>query len=563
MLHILKEVIGRYKKRTRGLFRFIIDYKVLLFSLAYMLFTYLSINLLRNIGQRETMGLFFLLLILTAFFFLKILVLRNMTKDSKAKDSLKKSVHKYVHFFVLALSLVLTASFVLLRIMPILGNERQVQKNHPSFTNQLLSFEAYITEEPDKRYRNQQLLLRQLQDIAVNGDTLDRNHGYILTRVENYREFSVGQVCTFKGELVQPENFDDFDYQTFLKNQKVFYILDNPSYTCSDIQQRRAGNPLRNSLIDLKEGVVAEVDKNLHEPYSTLLSGILFGKRRRLERDFQENIRTAGISHVITASGYNITILIIMINKALFFLPKKAKVITCLLLIWCFAIFTGLSNSIIRACIMNTLSLVALLFGRDSRIHISLPLASAIFVLLDPLIILNVGFLLSISAILGLVYISPILKSAKDTAILKIKKEFKIRLEMKFLDDYIFPTLSCTIATLPISINTFETFTIWSVPVNAVVLPVIESTMLWGVLSLLTSTVHRPLSALFFTTVNLQLKYLEYIVDIVGDTTFGSWEISPRISALFAFLSLFLIALLLIYFYPIDNERYNHYLKNN
>ena len=563
MLHTLKQVTKRYKTRILGLFRFIVDYKVLFFSIIFMLATYLGINILRNIDQGVTMGLFFLLPVLSLLLFGQILLLRNIAKSQKEEGETKEGVHKYVHFFVLSLFLALTGLLVLFRIDPIIANERKIKESSVSFTDELVSFEAYVAYEPDKRYRIQQLHLRQLQDIVVEDENLSMEHGYILTRVENYRKFSVGQVCKFRGQLVQPENFADFDYITFLKNQKVFYILDNPTYTCFDLDQRRAGNPFRNFLIDLKEEIVEIIDENLQEPYSTLLAGILFGKKRRLERNFEQNIRKAGIGHVITASGYNITVLIIMINKVLFFLPKKAKVISCLLLIWCFAIFTGLSNSIIRACIMNSLSLVALLFGRDSRVHISLPLASAIFVFLDPLIILNVGFILSISAILGLVYISPILVSIKEVIIKKIKSKFDQRVKLKFLDDYIFPTLSCTIGTLPVSIHTFETFTIWSVPVNAIVLPVIESTMLWGALFLILSTIHTPLSSFFLTIASLQLRYLEYVINIVGEIPYGFWEIGSLMSFLVGFLSLFVIIMALIYFYPIDNERYNYYLKNN
>jgi competence protein ComEC len=214
--------------------------------------------------------------------------------------------------------------------------------------------------------------------------------------------------------------------------------------------------------------------------------------------------------------------------------------------------FMGLGNSIIRACIMNTLSLIAVLFGRDNKIHISLPFTAAIFVFLDPLIVLNVGFLLSISAILGLVYISPILKFTKE----KITKNFK------FFEDYVFPTLSCTIGTLPVAIFTFKTFSIWSVLVNTLVLPVVEGTMLWGALSLLFSKIHPPLSNLFFTVVNLQLKYLEAVVNKVGSLGFGSWEVSENISVIIAIFSLLFILSLVIYFYPIDNEEYNYYLKN-
>jgi competence protein ComEC len=552
MLHALKEVSDRYVKRVRGLFRYIFDYKILFFSILYILFSFLGLKILRNIEEIPTMGLFSVLILLLLFFFFGFLLLRNILEKANREDSSRNSTRKGVHFFGMFVFLLLIVLVVGVRIIPLVAKEKEVQEYIPRFTNEFVSFEAYVVDEADKKYRTQQLKLKQLQDVSQNGQILDKEHGYILARVENYRKFSIGQVCEFKGTLVEPENFADFDYITYLKNQKIFYILDNPTFTCFDIEDRRGGSTVRNTLVDLKESMVELVDKSLHEPYSSLLAGILFGKKRRLETKFEENLRVGGISHVITASGYNITILILMINKMLFFLPKRFKVISCLALIWCFAMFMGLGNSIIRACIMNTLSLIAVLFGRDNKIHISLPFTAAIFVFLDPLIVLNVGFLLSISAILGLVYISPILKFTKE----KITKNFK------FFEDYVFPTLSCTIGTLPVAIFTFKTFSIWSVLVNTLVLPVIEGTMLWGALSLLFSKIHTPLSNLFFTVVNLQLKYLEAVVNKVGSLGFGSWEVSENISVIIAISSLLFILSTVIYFYPIDNEEYNYYLKN-
>ena len=553
VLYALKGVCLTYLRRVRGLLKYIIDYKILLFSILYILFTFLAFKVLRNMSREGTMGLVFISFSLSSFFLLSFLLLRNISKDADGLNSSENTVHKYVHFFGLGIFVCSIVILVTARTLPILEKERVIEEDMASFTNEYVFFEAYMAEEADKKYRNQHIKLKQLQDISVNGQILDKNHGFILTRVDNYENFSIGQVCKFKGTLIEPENLSDFDYKAYLRNQRIFFILDNPTYACFNVGERRAGNSIRNFLSDLKENIVSKIDEELHEPHSSLLAGILFGKKRRMERDFQENIRVAGVSHVITASGYNITILIIMVNRMLFFLPKKAKVMSCMILIWCFAMFAGLGNSIIRACIMNTLSLVAVLFGRDNRIHISLPFASAVFVFLDPLIVLNVGFLLSISAILGLVYISPILAGLKE----KFTKKFK------FVDNYIFPTLSCTIGTLPVSILTFKTFTVWSVPVNAFVLPVVESTMLWGVLSLLFTNIHNPLSKFFFTIVTLQLKYLEYIVNRVGDMGFGSWEITENIAVIVAIGVLLLILLSVIYLYPIDNEKYNYYLKNN
>jgi len=553
MLHALKGGCLTYIKRVKGLLRYIVDYKILLFSILYILFTFLVFKVLRNMSREITMGLVLVSSSLFLFFLLGFLLLRNISREKGRLQSLVNTVHKYVHFFGMGVFVFSIVILVMVRTLPVLEKERMIEGGKASFTDEYIFFEGYVTEEADKKYRNQHIELKQLQDIRANGEILDKNHGFILARVDNYEKFSIGQVCKFKGTLIEPENFSDFDYKVYLKNQRMFLILDNPTYVCFDVADRREGSFIRNFLVDMKENLMIRIDKKLHEPYSSLLVGILFGKERRMEKDFQEDIRIAGVSHIVTASGYNITVLIIMINKMLLFLPKKGKVVSCMVLIWCFAMFAGLGNSIIRACIMNTLSLVAVLFGRDNRIHISLPFASAVFVIIDPLIVLNVGFLLSVSAVFGLVYISPILISIKE----KFTKKFK------FVDNYIFPTLSCTIGTLPISVLTFKTFTIWSVLANALVLPVVEGTMLWGVLSLLFTNIHNPLSKFFFTVVTLQLKYFEYIVNRVGNIGFGSWEITENIAVIVAIGVVSLIFLFVIYRYPIENEKYNYYLKNN
>jgi ComEC/Rec2-related protein len=493
------------------------------------------------------------------------LFLRNILKEKRKGKTYGRALKKVVHFFGMGNLLLLTALIALARVGPLLQNEKEISALREGFTEGRISFEGYIQGESDKRYRIQQLEVVQLEDIFVRGKILDKKHGYILVRPDNYEKFSVGQVCRFNGLLVEPENFDDFDYNTYLKNQRIFFILDNPTYYCFDPNLRRAGNPLVNFLNDFKENLIADIDTLLQEPYSSVLVGMLFGKRRRLQREFQESIRVAGVSHVITASGYNITILIVMVNKFFLFLPKRIKTLLCFVFIWLFAIFSGFGNSIVRACIMNSLSLVALLFGRENRIHISLPLACAIFVFLDPLIVLNVGFFLSISAILGLVYISPILLSIKETVLKNVCRRLKRRYKPKrsFAQEYIFPTLSCTIGTLPVAILTFKTFSIWAIPVNTLLLPIIEGTMLWGVLSVLFLKLHHSLSNFLFLGVTSQLKYLEYIVESVGELAFGSWEISEGLAKTLSFSAFLIIILIVIYFYPIDNEKYNYYLKDN
>jgi len=564
MLHRLKSILERFKNRFWGLLRYIMDYKILLFSLIYIFSTYIYLKLLRNIEGGVTIGWFLFCLVIFLFLFIRFLPLRNIKKGTVTVEEEERATRRIVHFFGIWLLPVIATSLSFVRVAPILAKEAILAEESFGFTDERVFFEGYVYDEPDKKYIKQTLNIKQLQGISIEGQILSKNHGYILTRVDNYENFRVGQVCSFSGTLVEPENFDDFDYKQYLHNQKVFYILEDPTYDCLPLDKKRVGNPIKNILIDFKNDLIEKIDNSLHEHSSSLLAGILFGQDRRLEKEFEEKTRITGVSHITAASGYNITILVIAVNKLLFFFPKKIKIVLSLVVIWCFALLSGLSSSIIRACIMSSLSLIAIFFGRESVVHITTPLVCLIFVFLDPLIILDIGFTLSVSAILGLTYISPIFEKAKEVVIKKLTKEKKASgLKLQFLDDYILPTLSCTISTLPVSVFNFKTLSMWSLPVNAVVLPVVEGTMLWGVLSLGFYKIHKGLSQFLFTVVDLQLKFFEYVVNLIGGLGVGYWELSSLASTFISICIFSVIFLSVIYFYPIENEQYNYYLKNS
>ena len=109
------------------------------------------------------------------------------------------------------------------------------------------------------------------------------------------------------------------------------------------------------------------------------------------------------------------------------------------------------------------------------------------------------------------------------------------------------------IATLPISIFTFKTFSVWAVVANTLVLPVIESTMLFGALGLVLS------SSFLMYIVDLQLKYVEIVVRLIGASGVGYWNLIDG-KAISIVISVCII-LFCIYYYPVGDEDSNYYLK--
>lgn len=527
MFHCIKILFQRFV----SLVVYVWEYKIILMSVLHVFFLSLGIHFLRNNLSMLTIGFLYFVFSILLFFVIYFCIAKR-AKDinfiNKDNRDTSERIRVGVSIFVFIL---LIAIFCLIQSRVVVNKEKIVSNIETGFTSGYTKFGGYIFSEPIQKHTYQNLEVRPLQDSDIKGN--------ILIKTEKFEKFKIGDICNFSGKLSEPRNSDKFDYKNFLKNKNIYFLMEYPKIECNDFKKNYI---LRRSLVDIKQKIIKKVEKYLKEPQLSLFVGILMGENRLFSKSLDFYIRIAGISHIVAASGYNITILLIVSNIVLRFLPKNMKIVISITLIWLFCLLSGVSASIVRACIMASISLIGLLFGRKGSIHTVFSFCIFLFVFFKPKIIFDVGFQLSCCATGSLIYLFPSIINA-----------FKIKTKEGFLVDTVLTTVSCTIATLPISIFTFKTFSIWSIFANGMILPVIESTMLFGVLGLLFS------NKFLMFIVDLQLKYVEIIVRLIGNCDFGYKELEDGkwISiALIVFIILFSM-----YFYPVGDENSNYYTK--
>lgn len=531
MFHPLKI----FTQRFVSLFAYIWDYKIILVSVLHLFFILLGIPFLRNNWSVVTIGLFYIFgCVLLTITMALCISKREKDKNFVGRDDRgwKERVRQSMSIFLLALFI---GAFGLACSCRLVNKEKIVSNIATGFTSSYTKFDGVVVSEPAQKHSYQNLEVSPLQ----GSDTELKIPGNILIKVEKFQKFEVGDVCKISGTLVEPKNSENFDYKKFLKNKGIYFLMEYPKMECENFSKKYI---LRRWLVDLKQKVIKNVEKYLNEPQSSLFVGILMGEDRLFSGSFDSYIRIAGISHIVAASGYNVTILLIVLNSFLRFLPKRLRIAISIMLIWCFCLLSGVSASIVRACIMASITLVGLLWGRKGSIHVVFFLCIFIFVLFNPKIVFDVGFQLSCCATGGLIYLLPSITNA-----------LKISSKEGFFVDTVLTTISCTITTLPISIFTFQTFSMWSVVANTLVLPVIESTMLFGALGLVLS------SHFLMYVVNLQLKYVEIVVQLIGSSGFGYWNLVDG-GVISVCIAIFIV-LFCIYFYPVGDEGSNYYLK--
>ncbi len=141
---------------------------------------------------------------------------------------------------------------------------------------------------------------------------------------------------------------------------------------------------------------------------SGLLSAMVVGDRSGLDDTTTQNYRTTGLGHILAISGLHIGIVVVLLNflfGVLKLWDRRGRVVFSVVVIvalWCYAVFSGMAVSVQRAAIMFTLYQLALLSNRSGTSINTLCGSAVLIILLDPLVLWDVGFQLSYGAMLGI-----------------------------------------------------------------------------------------------------------------------------------------------------------------
>lgn len=320
--------------------------------------------------------------------------------------------------------------------------------------------------------------------------------------------------CRAFGSVVEPKNGDDFNYKNYLNSKNIFLLMINPKMECTSQKN------LKRKLIEMRQTVEEGVRKNMVEPQASLLIGILFGENLSFDPKFDQAIRVSGLSHVVAASGYNVTIVVGLIESAFFFLKSKTKKIISIPFIWIYAFMTGFAMSMVRASLMTTVGIISQSIKLGISPKTVFYLSVALLIIINPLTIFDLGFQLSVCATFGLMFISP-----------SIEYLFKIKW-------FPYSTFSCIIATLPVTLLNFKTFTPYSLLANMLVLPFIEPVMILGIVGIF----FKPVLFLAWGS----LKYMEIVCLKINQLPFAKVEISPVLGIVLSVLTILLIFLCIL-----------------
>jgi competence protein ComEC len=317
-----------------------------------------------------------------------------------------------------------------------------------------------------------------------------------------------GQRIKVRGNLYQPKPATHpgaFDFQAFLARQRAFSglrgnLVEEPKETpwgWWQIRQRIARAQVR----------------PLGSPAGPLVSSMVLGQRAvDLSQDVRDRFRQAGLSHVLAASGFQVSLLLGVVLTLTRNLGRRVRLGLGGAILLIYVGLTGVQPSVMRAALMGAGVLIALSAERKIKPLGLLLLVAALLLLFNPLWIWDLGFQLSFLATLGLIVTVPAITQRLDWLPPAIATLIAV-------------PLAASLWTLPLLIYVFNTVATYSLIVNIISTPLISLISLGGMLSAVAALIFPPAGSAIAWLLDYPTQALLWLVEFFTRLPGNSWAV--------------------------------------
>jgi competence protein ComEC len=307
--------------------------------------------------------------------------------------------------------------------------------------------------------------------------------GAVRVRGPRYPVYGYGDRLQVHGDLETPPVLEGFNYRDYLAHKGLH----------SQISYFRGGERLssgegsfwKRAMLNFKGEAQATIGRILPEPEASLLVGILLGSEGGIPPDVKDEFKTTGTSHVIAISGFNITIVIALLMATVGWIVPNRRMAAAIAIIGvvAYTLLVGADAAVVRAAIMGIIVVFGVIVGRKGVAYNSLAAAIIVMTALNPYVLWDAGFQLSVAATLGLVVYGGRFERAAQRVLERRLSTERATWVVKWMSEMLLLTLAAQILVTPLIVKHFGQVSLISLLSNALVLPIQTGVRLlvhWG-----------------------------------------------------------------------------------
>ena len=247
--------------------------------------------------------------------------------------------------------------------------------------------------------------------------------------------------------------------------------------------------------------------RSFHGDSKNLVAGLSAGIDDGLSQQLLESMKATGLTHLTAVSGANCAIVLglvwlilrrLKVGRGIRFLISEIALFGYVLLV-------GYQASVLRAAFMMSVVLFAFEFGRRVWVPAALGLGSVVLLIIDPWLVIDYGFWLSVLATLGLVLLTPRISEYLES---KMPKPIALGLAA---------TVSAQLWCLPLLIQLQGGFTTYSVLANLLVEPCVPIITVLGLLGTVAGPFVPPIGNACFTFAGIPAGWIVWVANSLSE----------------------------------------------
>lgn len=308
-----------------------------------------------------------------------------------------------------------------------------------------------------------------------------------------------GQTVTGEMRFSNAARIRDEDVSTF--TSKGVFLL---AYSRGELAvgEGTRGSP-RWYPVRLGRAMAGRIQALFHDDAAGFLTAILTGDRGEVSEEAYAALTEAGLSHILAVSGMHCGFFMALLGFLV--QNRRLQALLGVPLLAFYAALTGGSPSVLRACVMLSLPMLAVLVRRESDGPTSLLTALFLILLANPFAAASVSLQLSFAAMAGILWLTP--KLYKFLAGEKGREKIWERMA-RFLAASVSASMGAMVFTVPLVAHYFGNLVLIA-PLSALLCLWAASIAFgFGMAAVMASFLAPPLGALLAIPAGLAAEYI-------------------------------------------------------
>jgi competence protein ComEC len=294
--------------------------------------------------------------------------------------------------------------------------------SHFSYVPHAVTYVIIVDEQPVERSKSFKIRTRVISCIDSSNQThpstgklllyISKNE---LNQLPNYGDVLLIEAYRIQ-EVSPPKNPGEFNYKRYLAFNHIYHQAYLKQEGIRNTQLNY-GSKILSQIYAIQTHFTDVLNKYVISPNEVgVAQALLYGFDDNIDQETVNAYANTGTLHVLAVSGMHVGLILWILNTMLGFMNKHkqtllAKRIIIIICLWVYSALCGLSPSILRATVMFTFIIVAQILNRNSNIYNSLSASCFVLLCYDANMLANVGFQLSYMAVIGIIFLQPLINN--------------------------------------------------------------------------------------------------------------------------------------------------------